>query len=226
MTKLRGGIGLLGQKQKDYITIRLLVPRGRLTAEQMDGVAEVIERYGRDYAIPTIRKGVEIPWIRLEDAPEVIEKFKGMGLLPGSCGTKVRTIVVCAGMDHCVRSLVDVEGMYERLNDRYYERDTPTKFKISLSGCARACSHPHINDFGIIAGEEGFSVLVGGKGGRHPGFGELIVEGVSEDDVFKALDASLAYFREHAHGKERINEIIKRNGLDHFKGFVLKAVET
>jgi len=226
MTKLRGGIGLLGQKQKDYITLRLLVPRGMLTAEQMEGIAEVIEKYGRDYAIPTIRKGLEIPWIRVEDTPAVIEKFKGIGLLPGSCGTKVRTVVVCAGMDHCVRSLTDVEGMYHRLNDRYYERDTPTKFKISLSGCARACSHPHINDFGIIAGKEGFSVFVGGKGGRHPGFGNLVSEGLTEEDVFKVLDASLVYFRENAQGKERINEIIARNGMENFNGFVLKEVET
>ncbi|MFQ5815479.1 MAG: hypothetical protein ACE5G7_03165 [Candidatus Hydrothermarchaeaceae archaeon] len=225
MTKLRGGIGLLAQRQMDYVTIRLQVPRGVLTAEQMDGIANVLDGYGRGYAIPTVRKGLEVPWIRFEDAPEVIDEFKKLGLRAGSCGTKVRTIVACAGMDHCIQSAGDVGGIYQRLQDHYYERDTPTKFKISLSGCPMACSQPHINDFGIIAGEEGFSILVGGKGGRHPKFGEVVVEGISGEDVFKVLDASLAYFREQAQGKERISEVINRNGLKHFREYVLKEVE-
>ncbi len=224
MTKLRGGMGLLAQKQKDYITIRLQVPRGRLTAGQMDGVAVVLDKYGRGYAIPTIRKGLEVPWIRFEDAPDVLEEFRKLGLRAGSCGTKVRTIVACAGMEHCTQSTVDVEEMYQRLKDHYYERDTPTKFKISLSGCAQACSHPHINDFGIIAGERGFSVFIGGKGGRHPKFGDLVIENVTEDEVFKVLDATLAYFREHAQGKERISEVIEKKGLEHFKASALKEV--
>ncbi len=221
MTKVRGSFGLLAQKQKDYVTIRLQVPRGKMSSEQMKGIAEVLETYGKGYAIPTIRKGLEVPWIRFEESPEAVDELKKLGLSAGSCGTKVRTIVSCAGMDHCIHSNVDMENMHQRLLDRYYEKDTPTKFKIALSGCHRACSHPYINDFGVIADERGFTILVGGKGGRHPGFGEVLVEGLSEEGVFKVLDATLKYFREHAQGKERINEVISRNGLDHLREHVL-----
>lgn len=225
MTKLRGGLGLLAQKQKEYITIRLQVPRGRLSAEQIEGIAKVLDRYGKGYAIPTIRKGLEVPWIRFEDAPAAVEEFRKLGLSPGSCGTMVRTVVACAGMDHCPHRTVDVEEMYQRLVDRYYQKETPTKFKISVAGCGMACSHPHINDFGVIASEKGLAIVVGGKGGRHPKFGEVVVEGVSHDDVFRVLDATLAYFREHARGKERICEVIERQGIDHFKERVLNGVK-
>lgn len=222
MTKVRGAFGLLAQRQMDYVTIRLQVPRGVLTAEQMEGIASILEKYGEGYAIPTIRKGLEIPWIRFEDATDVIYELKKLGLHAGSCGTKVRTIVACAGMNHCPEGRVDIEDIFRRLGDRYYERDTPTKFKISLSGCPRACTHPYINDFGIIASDKGFSVLVGGKGGRHPKFGEVIMDGMSKEDVFRVLDASLAYFRENAANKERIGEVIARNGLEHFREYVLR----
>lgn len=225
MTKLRGGLGLLAQKQKEYITIRLQVPRGRLSAEQIEGIADILDSYGRGYALPTVRKGLEVPWIRFEDAPKAVEEFRKLGLSPGSCGTMVRTVVACAGMDYCPHSTVDVEEMYQLLVDRYYQKETPTKFKISVASCRMACSHPHINDFGVIASEKGFAIVVGGKGGRHPKFGDVVVENVSHDDVFKVLDSTLAYFKEHAHGKERINEVIERQGLEHFKDSVLKGVK-
>ncbi len=223
MTKLRGGVGLLAQKQKDYIIIRLQVPNGKLTSEQMEGIGGVLDKYGRGYAVPTVRKGIEIPWIKFNDANEVVAEFKKLGLRAGSCGTRVRSVVACAGLEHCKNCEVDAKAMYERLVDRYYERDTPTKFKISLAGCSKACSHPHVNDFGIIGHENGYSLVIGGKGGRHPSFGHHIVDGLSEEEVFGVLDRSLSYFKERANGKERIGEVIKRNGIEGFKDHVLRG---
>jgi|Deesub1362A_J573_1020465.scaffolds.fasta_scaffold00943_9 dissimilatory sulfite reductase (desulfoviridin) alpha/beta subunit len=225
MTKVRGRIGLLAQRQKDYVTIRLRIPLGKLTAEQMEGISQIIEEYGDGYAIPTIRKSLEIPWVRFEDSNKVLKELRKMGLSAGSCGRKVRTIVACAGLGHCIHSHRNLEKMYYKLLGNYYMKDTPTKFKISLSGCHLACNHPYINDFGIIATEDGFSILVGGKGGRHPQFGKLIVEGVSEEEVFNILDKTLEYFRKYAQGRERIYEVIKRNGVDHFRGYVLEGVK-
>ncbi|MEE8167310.1 MAG: 4Fe-4S binding protein [Candidatus Hydrothermarchaeales archaeon] len=292
MTKLRGGMGLLAQSQKDYVTIRLQVTRGKLSIEQLNGIADVLDNYGKGFAIPTIRKGLEIPWIKFEDSPKVLEEFKKLGLKAGSCGTKIRTIVACAGMDHCPLGLVDIEGAYAKLKDEYYERDTPTKFKISICGCPMACSHPHINDFGIIgrirpkiiaekcdgcgicarvckgeeaeakykveqdaivegnppkidydrcigcglcmrscpreaiaAEEAGFALFIGGKGGRHPRFGEEVVGLVSEEEMFRILDKTLKYFKKFAQGKERIVEVINRKGIEHFKNYVLEGGE-
>ncbi len=279
MTKLRGGEGIIAQAQKEYVTLRLLLSPGYLSAEQLRTLADIAEREGRGNIILTSRKGVQVPWIRFENAKEVSSELEMVGLPPGSCGRKVRAVMTCAGTDRCPFVLYDVDEMCRKLIKGYYGKETPTKFKMSLAGCPNSCSNPYINDFGVVGAEiprlvedrcikcgscarlcrgdaidlkeddtpvidfdkciqcgwcikncpsqalvsdrKGFSVIVGGKSGRIPKLGSKIVDIVSEEELFRILDSTLAYFKQNAKGRERLSEIIKRNGIEDFKEKVL-----
>jgi dissimilatory sulfite reductase (desulfoviridin) alpha/beta subunit len=153
MTKLRGGEGILAQEQKDYVTLRLLVSPGYLSSEQLRALADVAESEGNGKIILTSRKGVQIPWIRFENANDVSNKLEMVGLPPGSCGRKVRTIMTCAGTDRCPFVLYNVDELCNKINQKHYGSKTPTKFKTSLAGCPNSCSNVFINDFGVIGAE-------------------------------------------------------------------------
>jgi len=150
VTKLRGAEGILAQKQREYVTLRLLVCPGELTSEQLRILAEIAEKEGRGKVIITTRKGLELPWIRFERAKEVSARLEMAGLSAGSCGRKVRAIVACAGGGRCPYALYDVGDLCARLTQAYYGRQTPTKFKMALAGCPNSCSNPYINDFGVV----------------------------------------------------------------------------
>jgi dissimilatory sulfite reductase (desulfoviridin) alpha/beta subunit len=153
MTKLRGGEGILAQDQKEYVTLRLLVCPGYLSSEQLRMLADVAEKEGRGNIIITTRKGVEVPWIRFENAKELSAELEMVGLPPGSCGRKVRAVVACAGTERCPFVLFNVDELCSKLIQKYYGKQTPTKFKTSIAGCPNSCSNPYINDFGVIGAE-------------------------------------------------------------------------
>jgi dissimilatory sulfite reductase (desulfoviridin) alpha/beta subunit len=153
MTKLRGGEGILAQDQEKYVTLRLLVSPGYLNSDQLKALADIAKKEGNGKIILTSRKGVEIPWIKFEKAKSLSAELEMVGLPPGSCGRKVRTIMTCAGTDRCPFVLFNVDELCNKLNQLHYGKETPTKFKMSLAGCPNSCSNVFINDFGVIGAE-------------------------------------------------------------------------
>jgi dissimilatory sulfite reductase (desulfoviridin) alpha/beta subunit len=153
MTKLRGGEGILAQNQKDFVTLRLLVCPGYLSADQLRVLADIAEKEGRGSIILTTRKGIQVPWLKFENAKEISAQLEMAGLPPGSCGRKVRAVVACAGTERCPFALYDIDALCSKITQKYYGRQTPTKFKTALAGCPNSCSNPYINDFGVIGAE-------------------------------------------------------------------------
>lgn len=226
MTKLRGGMGILAQRQLDYVTLRLPAG-GKLTSRQMRKIAKIAAREGRGYVDLTIRKNVQIPWIRYKRAKAVLEELMSVGLKGGSCGRNVRTVLRCAGGERCSLAEADIDYLYGRIVRDYMGKTTPSKFKISISACPKACTHPHINDFGVVGtGKEKYRVLIGGKGGRKPRFSLEVVELNSEEKVFAILQKTLEYFDRYAVKGERIGDTIERMTLEHFRDFVGGSYES
>lgn len=313
--------GILPQRQKGFATLRFVVG-GQLTVEQMRKLADLARREGKEMVLTTMRKTVELPWIRLEKVPQVLEECAGVGLKPGSTGMRtVKAVLPCAATYRCAFEATDVMGLYDKVATRYFGRDAPAKFKISISGCPNYCMHPYLNDIGIVgrvhprinldkciacgqcarlcrgeaitqkteeypasplptkAWEEavemnrapvfdattpldaiildekglphidydkcidcglcvrncptdaieversGFTVMVGGRGGRRARFGNEIVRIASEEELFTILDRTLEYHEKFAQGRERLPDAIERLGLEHYKEHALEGLE-
>ena len=89
--------GFMRQKQKNNFSLRLAVVGGNLTAENLQIIAKVAEKYGDGHVHLTSRQSVEIPFIKLDDVEEVKEVLATGGCKPGVCGPRVRTITACQG---------------------------------------------------------------------------------------------------------------------------------
>lgn len=144
--------GFMRQKQKNHFSLRLRVVGGNVSAGQLYKIAEVSEKYGDGHVHLTSRQSVEIPFIRLEDIEEVKNALSEGGVQPGVCGPRVRTITACQGAAICPSGCIDTYALAKELDERYYARELPHKFKFGITGCQNNCLKAEENDFGIKGG--------------------------------------------------------------------------
>ncbi len=141
--------GVISQKQSGYAVLRMPT-WGKVSSQQLRALSKMAAREGKGYALLTMRKGVELPWVNRAKVEGVIFELEKSGLRPGSSDDEVRAIVACAGQDRCPFDRIDVDRLAASICEKYYARAMPRKFTITLSGCPNYCSHPYLNDIGII----------------------------------------------------------------------------
>lgn len=138
-------------RDPNLVTIRLRVPLGIVYPEQLDILREVALRYGDGRLHLTTRKTIEIPGvpIKLVETAKLLLTRAGWG---GSAfGNNVRNITSCPGRYSCTNAQVDTQGIGLELDSILCHLDyLPAKFKIAIAGCVNGCTHPLINDLGIV----------------------------------------------------------------------------
>ncbi len=144
--------GFMRQKQKNNFSLRLRVVGGNVTAAQLAKIAEVSEKYGDGYVHLTSRQSVEIPFIKLDDIEEVKAALAEGDVEPGVCGPRVRTITACQGEAICPSGCIDTYALAKELDERYFARELPHKFKFGITGCQNNCLKAEENDVGIKGG--------------------------------------------------------------------------
>lgn len=144
--------GFMRQKQKNHFSLRLRVVGGNVTAKQLAKIAEVSEKYGEGYVHLTSRQSVEIPFIKLEQIDEVKDALAEGEVSPGVCGPRVRTVTACQGAAICPSGCIDTYALAKELDERYYARELPHKFKFGITGCQNNCLKAEENDLGVKGG--------------------------------------------------------------------------
>jgi ferredoxin-nitrite reductase len=156
--------------------VRMRVPNGILNAQQMRVFAEVVQRYGDDgNADITTRQNLQLRGVRLEDIPEIFQKFERVGLTSVQSGMdNVRNITgsPVAGID--ADELIDTRNLVQQVQDEITASgqgnpeftNLPRKFNIAIEGGRDNSVHAEINDIAFVPaykyGLLGFNVLVGG----------------------------------------------------------------
>jgi dissimilatory sulfite reductase (desulfoviridin) alpha/beta subunit len=144
--------GFMRQRQRNHFSLRLRVVGGQVTSEKMRKVSEIAEKYGHGYVHMTARQGIEIPFIEFKDIERVKGELASVGLQPGACGPRVRTVTACQGSNICPSGLIKTSELAEEIDRRYFGRELPHKFKIGITGCPNNCLKAEENDVGIKGG--------------------------------------------------------------------------
>jgi sulfite reductase (ferredoxin) len=163
----KGGEGLT----TDYFMMRIAIPNGILSAEQLRTIGGIARKHGRNLADITVRQAIQLHWLTIESLPEIVDALDAIGLSPkGACGDVVRNVTGCPLAGVADDELIDASPLAIEIakmlagNPEFF--NLPRKFKISVSGCPSWCNNPEINDIGLSAvkhdGVVGYSVRVGG----------------------------------------------------------------
>jgi NAD(P)H-nitrite reductase large subunit len=132
-------------------------------------------------------------------------------------GLCVRSIKFCPGTAFCKRGQQDSVSLGLKLDERYHGLETPSKFKMGVSGCANSCGENHFRDLGVMGMPKGFKLMVGGNGGVTPRIAKTIYEELDEGQVLEKADKIIKVYAEGAKKHERIGKFIERIGLEEFK---------
>jgi dissimilatory sulfite reductase (desulfoviridin) alpha/beta subunit len=143
--------GFMRQVQKEYFSLRLRVAGGQVEAEHLLKLYDVAQKFGRGYIHLTSRQSIEIPFIKLADTERIKHELAAAGIQTGASGPRVRTITACQGNAVCPGGLIDTT-LAKELDDKYYGRELPHKFKIGITGCHNNCLKAEENDLGIKGG--------------------------------------------------------------------------
>jgi dissimilatory sulfite reductase (desulfoviridin) alpha/beta subunit len=143
--------GYIFQKDSEHFTVRLRIPGGDLTSEQLMAVGKIAQDWGKSEIHITTRQGIEVPWIRFDDLKEVTRTLDEVGTPPGSCGPRVRNVSSCVGLPRCTQALADSRKLARKIDERFFNVVLPTKLKIAVSACPNSCAKPQVNDLGVVA---------------------------------------------------------------------------
>ncbi len=151
VTALKMG-GFIMQRTGDAFTVRIRVPGGRVTEDQLAAMHHAAHKYGRGYVHLTSRQGFELPWVKAEDFEALRADLAKVDLVPAGCGPRVRNVTACPGIETCARGLVDTYALARQLSDKYVGKEVVIKkLKMSVSGCPNSCTAPQHNDLGFVA---------------------------------------------------------------------------
>jgi sulfite reductase (NADPH) hemoprotein beta-component len=165
---------------------------GDASADQMDAIADLAERYSFDEVRVTHEQNLVLPHVRLGDLPEVHQALEAIGLAEANAGL-VTDIIACPGLDYCALANARSIPIAQRISERLAARqDQIGDLKIKISGCINACGHHHVGHIGILGvekrGEEHYQLLLGGSGAEDAAIGEISGPGFGPDGIVDAVE--------------------------------------
>ena len=198
-------------------------PPGDVTAEQMQAVAELAERYGFAEIRVAHEQNLVLPDIRKHDLYALWRALSAQGLATPNIGL-LTDLIACPGGDYCnlasTRSLPVAKAIQERFDNLDFLHDLGP-LSLNISGCVNACGHHHIGNIGILGldknGEEYFQITIGGDQGRDSALGRVIGRAFRADEVPDAIERLLAVYLEYREVEEPFVDCVQRLGLAPFK---------
>jgi sulfite reductase beta subunit-like hemoprotein len=216
--------GVYGQRQGGRNQmLRVKIPHGRVTPEQLEMFAYLSETYSRGWGHITTRQNMQFHFIQLEEAPKALRDMAAVGLTSReACGDTVRNVMGCHLAGACPQEILDITPWAKATTDfllrHPYAQRLPRKFKINFSGCATDCGQAMFNDVGVVASkrtlpdgttEAGFRVFVAGGLSSNPKAAVALEEFTSREDLMVTIYATLRTFDHYGNRDNKIRARMK-----------------
>ena len=205
-------------------------PPGDATAEQMDAIADLAERY----SFGEIRVGHEqnlvLPHVAQRDLPALWEVLASIGVATPNVGL-VSDIIACPGLDYCSLANTRSIPVAQELTRRFRNLESAHnigRLHINISGCINACGHHHVGHIGILGveknGQEFYQITLGGRADERAELGALLGPAVPYEKVADVIeDVVAAYVELRLRPDELFVDAVKRLGVEPFKERIYAA---
>ncbi len=202
-----------------FFMMRVRIPGGQLSAEQLRTVAGIAKEYGRDLADITDRQNVQFHWIRIEDVPDVWDRLESVGLSSlQACGDVPRNILGCPVAGISADEILDASAVLRATeavaagNPEF--TNLPRKYKTTISGCASQCTSHEVNDVSFVGvtgpdGTPGFDLWVGGGLSTNPMLAQRLGVFVAPDRVPEVWSGVTGLFRDYGYRRLRSRARLK-----------------
>ncbi|HET9663035.1 MAG TPA: nitrite/sulfite reductase [Burkholderiales bacterium] len=199
-------------------------PPGDVTADQMDAVADLADRYSFGELRVTHEQNLLLPDVRRRDLYALWQQARELGLATPNLGL-LTNIIACPGGDFCslanAKSIPVAEAIQRRFDDLDYLYDIG-ELDLNISGCMNSCGHHHAGHIGILGvdkqGAEFYQISIGGNQGNDASIGKVIGPSVAQEQVPQVIERLVHTYLSRREGEhERFIDTVRRIGVDPFK---------
>jgi len=222
----------------DYSMVRIKVPGGEMTPDQIEKIASLSEAFSIGSAHVSTRQNIQLHWVQLEDVSEVMRGLVETGLTTReACGNTIRNVMCSHFAGVCPNEAFDATP-YTMAIAKFFLRNPmcqnlPRKFKINF-----ACCDQHglvkVADIGLVPAtrEEngkttrGFKIYLGGGLGAASFIGHQLEDFTPEERVLATCMATVRLFDRHGNrenmARNRMRYLVHEMGWEKFQKMALK----
>ncbi|HNX17037.1 MAG TPA: 4Fe-4S binding protein [Methanoregula sp.] len=143
----RGGI--ITECDPDFCIVRLRIPAGMITPEQMNGLSKIAKKYALGELHLTTRQTIELPHVDPTRLEPLIKELEKNGTPLGAEREEVVNVTSCMGTRHCKYGIIDSVALAQEIDKRFFGRELPVKVRIAISSCPNGCESERLNEIGI-----------------------------------------------------------------------------
>ncbi|MFZ9530751.1 MAG: nitrite/sulfite reductase, partial [Burkholderiales bacterium] len=203
------------------------IPPGDATADQMDAVADLADRYSLGELRVSHEQNLVLSDVRQSDLHALWLEAKLLGLATPNIGL-ITNIIACPGGDFCslanAKSIPVAEAIQRRFDDLDYQHDIG-ELDLNISGCMNSCGHHHVGHIGILGvdkqGAEFYQISIGGSQGNAASLGKVIGPSFAQDEVPDVIEKLIETYLKHRDSEsEKFIDVVRRIGVTPFKEHV------
>ena len=221
-------------RQQGYAAVTLSlkktgVPPGDATADQMDAVADLADRYSFGELRVSHEQNLILADVRVSELHAIWQEAKALGLATSNIGL-ITNIIACPGGDFCAlanaKSIPVAQAIAERFDNLDYQHDIG-ELDLNISGCMNSCGHHHVGHIGILGvdknGAEWYQISIGGnqgltRPGAPAGLGKVIGPSFAQREVPDVIEELINVYLERREApEERFIDVVWRIGVEPFK---------
>ncbi|HVV39861.1 MAG TPA: nitrite/sulfite reductase [Nitrobacter sp.] len=199
-------------------------PPGDATAEQMDAIADLADRYSFGEIRVGHEQNLALPHVAKRDLPALWRELDKIGVATPNVNL-ISDIIACPGLDYCSLANARSIPIAQELTRRFADHELAGligRLHVNISGCINACGHHHVGHIGILGveknGEEFYQITIGGRADENAELGNLIGPAVPHGDVADVIeDIVEAYLALRERPDELFVDAVKRLGVEPFR---------
>ncbi|PWR76030.1 4Fe-4S dicluster domain-containing protein [Methanospirillum stamsii] len=140
--------GVISELGAEYCTVRLRIPAGLITLDQMEGVVTIARKYQADVHLTT-RQTMELVHVDPVKLESLVSDLAENGTPIGAEKAEIVNITACPGTERCRYAMVDSISLAKTLDEKFFGKEMPVKFRIAVSSCPNSCVSERLNEIGI-----------------------------------------------------------------------------
>jgi sulfite reductase (NADPH) hemoprotein beta-component len=222
---------VFAHKRAGYAAVTLSLkktgtPPGDASAEQMDQVADLADRYSFGEIRVSHEQNLILADVRQDDLFPLWQALRPLGFATPNIGL-LTDIISCPGGDFCslanAASIPVAEAIQRRFEDLDHLFDLGD-IDLNISGCMNACGQHHVGHIGVLGvdkhGEEFYQVSIGGSQGQGASLGKVIGPSFSRDQMPEVISRLMAVYVDARKDAESFIDTVRRIGIEPFKARV------
>ncbi|NLV27090.1 MAG: 4Fe-4S binding protein [Methanomicrobiales archaeon] len=140
--------GVITELGAEYCTIRLRIPAGLITVDQMDGIVQIARKFNTQVHLTT-RQTIELIHVLPASLDLIVTDLEENGTPIGAEKAEIVNITACPGTERCRYAMIDSISLARTLDEKFFGKEMPVKFRIAVSSCPNSCVSERLNEIGI-----------------------------------------------------------------------------